>query len=114
MELQTALEVLLERLPRLNLAVKPEELPKREGLLIGGLVEALVGAATPDSTRGRARSKPTQNLTSKSKEKSRHGNPSARGCREVLWGRAEGKVDGGVTFYFEVHGSPFPPSSGFC
>ena len=41
-ELQTALQVLLKRLPRLELAVKPEALPRREGLLIGGLVEVLI------------------------------------------------------------------------
>ncbi|WP_207755521.1 cytochrome P450 [Nonomuraea cypriaca] len=36
-ELQTVLKVLLERLPTLELAVPAEELPRREGLIIGGL-----------------------------------------------------------------------------
>lgn len=36
-ELQTTLNVLLKRLPGLKLAVPPEELSRREGLLIGGL-----------------------------------------------------------------------------
>lgn len=41
-ELQTALEVLLDRLPTLELGVKPEELPRREGLLVGGIVSVSV------------------------------------------------------------------------
>lgn len=36
-ELQTVLNVLLRRLPTLELAVPPEQLARREGLLIGGL-----------------------------------------------------------------------------
>lgn len=41
-ELQTVLSVLLRRLPTLELAVPAEELPRREGLLIGGLERVLV------------------------------------------------------------------------
>lgn len=41
-ELQTALEVLLRRLPSLELAVPARELRRREGLLVGGLVEVPV------------------------------------------------------------------------
>ena len=41
-ELQTVLTVLLRRLPTLDLAVKPEELPRREGLLVGGIERVLV------------------------------------------------------------------------
>ncbi|MFC7534103.1 cytochrome P450 [Actinoplanes sp. GCM10030250] len=41
-ELQTALTVLLNRLPELRLAVPVEELPRREGLLIGGLDQVMV------------------------------------------------------------------------
>lgn len=41
-ELQTVLSVLLRRLPTLELAVSPEDLPRREGLLIGGLERVLV------------------------------------------------------------------------
>jgi cytochrome P450 len=41
-ELQTTLQVLLGRLPTLDLAVKPEELPRREGLLVGGIERVLV------------------------------------------------------------------------
>lgn len=41
-ELQTALEVLLERLPTLELAVSEGELRRREGLLVGGLEEVPV------------------------------------------------------------------------
>lgn len=41
-ELQTTLRVLLERLPTLDLAVKPEALPRREGLLVGGIEKVLV------------------------------------------------------------------------
>ena len=36
-ELQTALTVLLNRLPGLHLDVAPEDLPRRDGLIIGGL-----------------------------------------------------------------------------
>lgn len=36
-ELQTVLEVLLRTLPTLALAIPPEQLPRREGLLVGGL-----------------------------------------------------------------------------
>ncbi|MGR6921955.1 cytochrome P450 [[Actinomadura] parvosata] len=36
-ELQTVLKVLLERLPTLELAVPAAELPRREGLIVGGL-----------------------------------------------------------------------------
>jgi hypothetical protein len=36
-ELQTVLEVLLRRLPSLELAIPPEQLPRREGLIVGGL-----------------------------------------------------------------------------
>ncbi|KYG10679.1 cytochrome [Sorangium cellulosum] len=36
-ELQTALSVLLRRLPSLDLAVAPGDLPRREGLLVGGI-----------------------------------------------------------------------------
>ncbi|MGW0433400.1 cytochrome P450 [Micromonospora sp. NPDC003197] len=38
-ELQTVLGVLLDRLPGLALAVAPEELRRREGLIVGGLAE---------------------------------------------------------------------------
>ena len=41
-ELQTVLSVLLRRLPSLELAVAPEGLPRREGLLVGGLEKVLV------------------------------------------------------------------------
>ena len=41
-ELQTALTALLDRLPDLRLAVPPAELPRREGLIIGGLEQVLV------------------------------------------------------------------------
>lgn len=41
-ELQTVLSVLLRRLPTLDLAVAPEDLPRREGLLVGGLEKVLV------------------------------------------------------------------------
>lgn len=41
-ELQVALEVLLRRLPTLELAVTPEELNKVEGLVVGGLREVPV------------------------------------------------------------------------
>jgi cytochrome P450 len=41
-ELQTVLNVLLRRLPTLDLAVKPEELPRREGLIVGGMEKVLV------------------------------------------------------------------------
>jgi cytochrome P450 len=41
-ELQTVLTVLLRRLPTLALAVRPEELPRREGLLVGGLEKVMV------------------------------------------------------------------------
>ncbi|OLF12741.1 cytochrome [Actinophytocola xinjiangensis] len=41
-ELQVALEVLLRRLPTLELAVAPEELNKVEGLVVGGLREVPV------------------------------------------------------------------------
>ncbi|WP_437933739.1 cytochrome P450 [Sorangium sp. So ce341] len=36
-ELQTVLSVLLRRLPSLDLAVAPQDLPRREGLLVGGI-----------------------------------------------------------------------------
>ncbi|MEV6349062.1 cytochrome P450 [Actinoplanes sp. NPDC051851] len=42
-ELQIALTVLLDRVPDLVLAVPPGELPRREGLIIGGLERLLVG-----------------------------------------------------------------------
>ena len=38
-ELQTVLEVLLRRLPSLDLAVEPADLPRVEGLVVGGLRE---------------------------------------------------------------------------
>ncbi|WP_433381834.1 cytochrome P450 [Actinoplanes sp. CA-142083] len=38
-ELQTVLAVLLDRLPGLELAISPEELRRREGLIVGGLEE---------------------------------------------------------------------------
>lgn len=41
-ELQTVLSVLLRRLPTLELAVAPNELPVRQGLIIGGLEKVLV------------------------------------------------------------------------
>jgi cytochrome P450 len=41
-ELQTVLAVLLRRLPTLELAVPTEALPRREGLLIGGLERVMV------------------------------------------------------------------------
>ncbi|MRG97543.1 cytochrome P450 [Polyangium spumosum] len=41
-ELQTVLSVLLRRLPTLELAVAPSELPRREGLLVGGIERVLV------------------------------------------------------------------------
>ncbi|MDC0741611.1 cytochrome P450 [Polyangium mundeleinium] len=41
-ELQTVLSVLLRRLPSLDLAVAPSELPRREGLLVGGIEKVLV------------------------------------------------------------------------
>ena len=41
-ELQTVLNVLLRRLPTLALAVKPEELSRNEGLVVGGLSQVLV------------------------------------------------------------------------
>ncbi|HVK66954.1 MAG TPA: cytochrome P450, partial [Polyangium sp.] len=41
-ELQTVLSVLLRRLPTLELAVAPSELPRREGLLVGGIEKVLV------------------------------------------------------------------------
>ncbi|XXX72503.1 cytochrome P450 [Sorangium sp. So ce134] len=41
-ELQTVLSVLLRRLPSLDLAVAPEDLPRREGLLVGGIERVLV------------------------------------------------------------------------
>jgi cytochrome P450 len=41
-ELQTVLNVLLRRMPTLELAVSPEALPRSEGLLIGGLEQVLV------------------------------------------------------------------------
>jgi cytochrome P450 len=41
-ELQTVLSVLLRRLPTLELAVPTEELPRRKGLLVGGLEQVLV------------------------------------------------------------------------
>lgn len=41
-ELQTVLNVLLRRLPTLELAVAPSELPRREGLLVGGIEKVLV------------------------------------------------------------------------
>src|SRR5262249_55382687 len=41
-ELQTVLEVLLRRLPTLELAVEPGELAKLEGLIVGGLAEVPV------------------------------------------------------------------------
>ncbi|MDI1429088.1 cytochrome P450 [Polyangium sorediatum] len=41
-ELQTVLSVLLRRLPSLDLAVAPNELPRREGLLVGGIEKVLV------------------------------------------------------------------------
>ncbi|WP_437963820.1 cytochrome P450 [Sorangium sp. So ce260] len=41
-ELQTVLSVLLRRLPSLELAVAPEDLPRREGLLVGGIERVLV------------------------------------------------------------------------
>lgn len=41
-ELQTVLSVLLRRLPTLELAVPTEALPRREGLLIGGLERVMV------------------------------------------------------------------------
>lgn len=41
-ELQTALAVLLNRLPGLRLDVAPEELPRREGLIVGGLERLMV------------------------------------------------------------------------
>jgi cytochrome P450 len=42
LELQTALTVLLTRLPGLRLAVPADELPLREGLIIGGLDQVMV------------------------------------------------------------------------
>ncbi|WP_437331797.1 cytochrome P450 [Sorangium sp. So ce394] len=41
-ELQTVLGVLLRRLPSLDLAVAPQDLPRREGLLVGGIERLLV------------------------------------------------------------------------
>ncbi|MGK4006207.1 cytochrome P450 [Sorangium sp. So ce1036] len=41
-ELQTVLSVLLRRLPTLELAVSPAELPRREGLLVGGIERVLL------------------------------------------------------------------------
>ena len=41
-ELQTVLSVLLRRLPTLDLAVAPKDLPRREGLLVGGIEKVLV------------------------------------------------------------------------
>ncbi|WP_438016675.1 cytochrome P450 [Sorangium sp. So ce315] len=41
-ELQTVLSVLLRRLPSLDLAVAPEALSRREGLLVGGIERVLV------------------------------------------------------------------------
>ncbi|WP_437720497.1 cytochrome P450 [Sorangium sp. So ce861] len=41
-ELQTVLGVLLRRLPSLDLAVTPQDLPRREGLLVGGIERLLV------------------------------------------------------------------------
>ncbi|MEU4423381.1 cytochrome P450 [Actinoplanes sp. NPDC024001] len=41
-ELQTALTVLLNRLPGLSLDVPAEELPRREGLIIGGIERVMV------------------------------------------------------------------------
>jgi cytochrome P450 len=41
-ELQTVLSVLLRRLPSLALAVSANELPRREGLLIGGIEKVMV------------------------------------------------------------------------
>jgi cytochrome P450 len=41
-ELQVVLEVLLRRLPTLELAVEPDELVKLEGLIVGGLTEVPV------------------------------------------------------------------------
>ncbi|WP_432973866.1 cytochrome P450 [Dactylosporangium sp. CA-233914] len=41
-ELQTALTVLLTRVPNLELAVPAEELPRREGLIVGGIERVLV------------------------------------------------------------------------
>ncbi|AUX21539.1 cytochrome P450 [Sorangium cellulosum] len=41
-ELQTVLSVLLRRLPTLELAVPPAELPRREGLLVGGIERVLL------------------------------------------------------------------------
>ncbi|KYF90730.1 cytochrome [Sorangium cellulosum] len=41
-ELQTVLSVLLRRLPSLDLAVAPQDLPRREGLLVGGIERLLV------------------------------------------------------------------------
>ncbi|HVV20017.1 MAG TPA: cytochrome P450 [Pseudonocardiaceae bacterium] len=41
-ELQAVLDVLLRRLPTLELAVDPRELPRIEGLVVGGLREVLV------------------------------------------------------------------------
>jgi cytochrome P450 len=41
-ELQTVLSVLLRRLPTLELAVPAKELPRREGLLVGGLERVIV------------------------------------------------------------------------
>jgi cytochrome P450 len=41
-ELQVALNVLLRRVPGLDLAVPAEELPRREGLLVGGIERVLV------------------------------------------------------------------------
>ncbi|MFC7328255.1 cytochrome P450 [Marinactinospora rubrisoli] len=41
-ELQAVLEVLLRRLPTLDLAVRPKELRAREGLVVGGLAEVPV------------------------------------------------------------------------
>ncbi|WP_437313174.1 cytochrome P450 [Sorangium sp. So ce385] len=41
-ELQTVLSVLLRRLPSLDLAVASQDLPRREGLLVGGIERLLV------------------------------------------------------------------------
>ncbi|MCU7722673.1 cytochrome P450 [Actinoplanes sp. KI2] len=41
-ELQTALTVLLTRIPTLDLAVRPQDLPRREGLIVGGIERVLV------------------------------------------------------------------------
>ncbi|AUX34263.1 MULTISPECIES: cytochrome P450 [Sorangium] len=41
-ELQTVLSVLLRRLPSLDLAALPQDLPRREGLLVGGIERLLV------------------------------------------------------------------------